>query len=297
MALPPPPPSSAPPPPPPPAPPRPPGTPPPPPAPAKGGNRTVIIVICVIVGIILLIGGCVSTCTYFAAKKAREYTRNAQRNPAYASLSLAASLSPDIQVLSKDETSGKITVRNKKTGETVTINTNDYTAANIGRALEEIAKSAQVAAVRESTVTQSATAAAPEPTEREEQTAPAPEPKISAGKAAAMTATLGNFPKYLPAYPGATTVESQLNNMMGMTMGNYAAVTTDKPDDVVGFYEKKLTAAGFTIVGQNNDSNDNGPVRALSATISGPQRTVAVTATSEAGGKVRLEITYAAMSK
>ncbi len=297
MAQPPPPPPTAPPPPPPPAPPRPPAPPPPaaPAAAAKGGNRTVIIVICVIVGVLLLIGGCVSTCTYFAAKKAREYTRDARRNPAYASLSLAASLSPDIQVLSKDETSGKITVRNKKTGETVTINTNDYTAENIGRALDKIAQSAQAPAARESAAVQPP--ATPEPAESEEQPAPAPEPKISAGKAAAMTATLGNFPKYLPAYPGATTVESQLNNIMGMTMGNYAAVTTDKPDDVVGFYEKKLTAAGFAIVGQNNDSNDNGPVRALSATISGPQRTVAITATSEPGGKVRLEVTYAAMSK
>ena len=296
MSLPPPlPPPASPPPTPPPAPPRAPA-PPPPPVPVKGGNRTLIIVLCVIVGIVLLIGGCVSTCTYFAAKKAKEYARDAQRNPAYASLSLAAALHPDLQVLSKDAMSGKITLRNKKTGETVTIDTNDYTSENIGLALEKIARNSR-STVRETARNQSDTPAAPARADPAEEPATKPEPKISAGKAAAMTATLRKFPDYLPAYPGATTVESQLNNVMGMTMGNYAALTNDKTDDVLDYYEKKLTAAGYTIVGRNNDSNDNGPVSVLSATLGNPPRTVGVTATSESGGKVRVEITYAAMGK
>jgi hypothetical protein len=296
MALPPPPPPATPPPPPPPAPPRPPAPPPPPPAPAKGGNRTLIIVLCVVGGLILLFGGC-ATCTYFAAQKAKEYAHDAQRNPVYASLSLAASLNPDIQVLSKNEATGKITIRNKKTGETVTINTNDYTSENIGLALQKIGRNVQVTTTHETSSSPSESTVAAAPPDKAEEPVATPEPKISAGKAAAMSATLGKFPKYLPAYPGATTVESQMNNVMGMTMGNYAALTTDKPDDILDYYEKKLTAAGFTIVGRNNDSNDNGPVGVLSATLADPQRTVGVTASSEAGGKVKVEVSYAAMSK
>lgn len=87
MATPPPPPPSAPPPPPASVPP-----PPPPPAPAaKGGNRTLIIVLCVLGGILLLIGGCVTTCTYIAAKKTRDYANTAGYDPRFAAISRAAS--------------------------------------------------------------------------------------------------------------------------------------------------------------------------------------------------------------
>jgi len=121
-------------------------TPPPPlapataPAPAKSGNRTLIVVLCVLGGLLLLIGGCVTTCVYYGAKKAKEYAQTAEKNPAYATVSLLASLSPDVVVVSKDAASGKITLRNKKSGEITTLDTHDYTPDNIGRALEDFAR-------------------------------------------------------------------------------------------------------------------------------------------------------------
>jgi hypothetical protein len=117
---------------------------PPPPAPpavpAKSGNRTLIIVLCILGGMLLLVGGCVTTCVYYGAKKAREYAETAEKNPAYATVSLLASLSPDVAVVSKDATSGQITLRNKKSGETITLDTNKYTPENIGRVVEEFAR-------------------------------------------------------------------------------------------------------------------------------------------------------------
>jgi len=111
-----------------------------PPAPAKSGNRTLIVVLCILGGLLLLIGGCVTTCVYYGAKKAKEYAQTAEKNPAYATVSLLASLSPDVDVVSKDAVSGKITLRNKKSGESITLDTHDYTPENIGRALEEFAR-------------------------------------------------------------------------------------------------------------------------------------------------------------
>jgi len=118
-------------------------TPPPPvtpTVPAKSGNRTLIIVLCVLGGMVLLIGGCVTTCVYYGAKKAREYAQTAEKNPAFATVSLLASLSPEVSVVSQDAASGKITLRNKKSGETVTLDTNEYTPENIGRVVEEFAR-------------------------------------------------------------------------------------------------------------------------------------------------------------
>ena len=109
-------------------------------APAKSGNRTLIVVLCILGGLLLLVGGCVTTCVYYGAKKAKEYAQTAEKNPAYATISLLASLSPDVDVVSKDAASGKITLRNKKSGETLTLDTHEYTPENIGRALEDFAR-------------------------------------------------------------------------------------------------------------------------------------------------------------
>jgi len=118
----------------------------PPAVPAKSGSRTLIIVLCILGGLLLLIGGCVTTCVYYGAKKAREYAETAEKNPAFATVSLIASLSPDVSVVSKDAASGKITLRNAKSGETITLDTTEYTPENIGRVVEEFARGLPVAA-------------------------------------------------------------------------------------------------------------------------------------------------------
>lgn len=118
----------------------------PPAVPAKSGNRTLIIVLCILGGLLLLVGGCVTTCVYYGAKKAGEYAQAAEKNPALATVSLLASLSPEISVVSKDAASGKITLRNTKSGETITLDTHEYTPENIGRVVEEFARGLPVAA-------------------------------------------------------------------------------------------------------------------------------------------------------
>lgn len=109
-------------------------------APAKSSNRTLIVVLCILGGLFLLVGGCVTTCIYIGAKKATEYAQAAEKNPAFATVSLLAGLSPDVTVVTKDADSGKITLRNKKSGETITLDTHEYTADNIGRVVEEFAR-------------------------------------------------------------------------------------------------------------------------------------------------------------
>lgn len=274
-------------------------TPPPPapqpaPVPAKSGNRTLIIILCVFLGILLLIGGCVATCTYIVARKAKEIGRQAQKNPAFVSLSFAASLAPDIQVVSKDENSGKITLKNKKTGEVVTIDTTQYTAENVEKALEKFAEQSQKAAA---TVSKQVTPSDDSSANSSSSTAnsssepeSAPEPKISAGKATALAATLKKFPSYLPAYSGSTTTEASQTVMGAGKFSNYVFLTSDKPETVVDFYEKKLTKAGFTALGRNNDSNDNGPTSSASFVLQESKGTVSITAETQEGGRVKVSV-------
>lgn len=257
-------------------PPPPPATPPPPPPPpAKGGNRTLIIVLCIIGGILVLIGGCVATCTYVVSKKAKQYTREAQKNPQLAAISLAASLHPDIQIVSKDEAAGKITLRNKKTGEVVTLDTHDLSSGNMSRAMEQFAKGMKPPAGSARTVArepESAPSAAEPPPEEK----PA-EARISPARAAAQAAVMKKFPRFIPAYRGGKTLEASLQTIMGNTIGNYVFATDDPGEAVADFYEKALTDAGFTIAGRNNGTNDNGATISMIAQHTDPQMMTMVT--------------------
>lgn len=274
MAQPPPPPPSAPP-------------PPPPPPPAQGSNRTLIIVLCIVGVIILLIGGCVITCAHFVRKgvqRAKQYSEEAQRNPQFAAISLAASLHPDIEIVSKDEAAGKITLRNKKTGQVVTLDTHDLSSGNMSRALEQFSKGLAPSAGSRSTV-----ARAMEPAPAAE---PAPaEETISPARAAAQAAVLKKFPDFIPTYGGATTLESTINNFAGNTVGSYSFTTVDTPESVADFYEKRFTDAGFTILTRQNSTNNNGATVALVAQHTAPQATISFQAEID-GGKSRVTIGF-----
>lgn len=62
---------------------------------------------------------------HFIAHKATQFARKVERNPALAITELMAAHNPDVDVVSVDEGKGKITVRDKKTGKTLTMNFED----------------------------------------------------------------------------------------------------------------------------------------------------------------------------
>jgi len=65
--------------------------------------------------VLFIIG--VSVVTYLFVKKAEQVARN----PLSAIVQIAAAANPDVDVLDVNETTGKVTIRDKKTGKTVTI--------------------------------------------------------------------------------------------------------------------------------------------------------------------------------
>ncbi len=272
----------------------PPATPPPAaPAPASGGggSKILIIILCIVIGFFVLIGGCVATCAWYAHKKAKEYTEAAHRNPQLTALSTMAAFTPGVQVVSKDEKTGKITLRNKNTGETVTINANDYTTDNVANALEKFVQGGKFP----SSTTPPASApanddssnSAPSNTDNASSTSSAPaadqpEPKITTARASALSSAAKKLPNFVNTYPGSQTTDVTQNTIAGMSMGTYEFNTTDKPDDILDFYEKKITGAGFTVVGKNSETNDFGPVGHLVATRGEPMGNLNVEAASRA---------------
>jgi hypothetical protein len=248
---------------------------------------------CILGGVVLVVGGCICTCTYIFAKKAKPYFSEAQKNPQLAAFSLAASLHPDIEVVSKDEAAGQITLRNKKTGEVVKLDLSKYSTENIGRAIEQFSRG------QKPTPAGASRTAAIQPEASEDQAGdrkPAEE-KISPARAAAQTATLKQFPNYIPIYRVATTLEATINTFGGNTIGSYAFATGDTPETVMDFYEKKFTGAGFQILTKASGSNDNGPTASLVAQRASPTPQTSLTLMAEIqSGKTRGVITFTQVS-
>jgi hypothetical protein len=285
--------SATPPPPPPPFSSAPPPPPPPPPVPAKKSN-TLLIVICVIGGIFVLIGGCVGTCTYIAAKKVKTYAEESQKNPAYAALEMAATLNPDYQIVSKDPASGKITVKNKKTGKTETIDTSEYTADNIAKSLEKMSQGVSAAAIQAQAQANANASAShsPAPAEPETSTPAQPsETKVSAAQASALKNSLKKFPAEFPVYSsgGVTTLEATQFSLGGGSTAQHSYTTSDSPEKIVSFYEEKLKASGYAVLGNESGSNENGATASITFQKPDTGSTISVKIEME-GTKSKVEV-------
>jgi hypothetical protein len=73
-------------------------------------------------GLVVLAAIVASLALHFFVNKAERFAHKVERNPALAVTELLASHNPDVDVVSVDEGKGKITVRDKKTGKTMTMN-------------------------------------------------------------------------------------------------------------------------------------------------------------------------------
>ncbi|HEY4301423.1 MAG TPA: hypothetical protein VGM73_11140 [Candidatus Didemnitutus sp.] len=255
------------------------------PAPKSSGSRVVIIVVCVIFGMFLLIGGCVATCVYVAAKKAREISRSAHDKPVYTSILMAATLNPDVQVVSKDEAAATITVRNKRTGEVTTIDTKQYNSESVTEAIEKMTQGVAAATKAAQSAAAHAQAAAGS------ESAVPDTSGISAGKAAAMDDIVRKLPASAPGYPGGATQEASLNAVGSVRTAQYTFLTLDKIDAVLDFYAGKAQAVGYALVGRQGSTNDEGPTGSLSLSRTTPPGAITVTAETRGGGRLAVTLT------
>ena len=213
---------------------------PPPAAPAKKSN-TLVIVLCVVLGLmVIFIGGCFATCVY-VGKKAKAYAKESEKNPKISALAMAAAFAPGIEVVSKDLDAGTIVLRNKKTGETVKIDSASFSQDKIAEVLQKVAEGKGAATTTRQEATTTATTATEQP--------------------AAQAANLKKFPADFPLYTGggAKTIEASQQTFAGMSSSQQIFTTNDSPSDVADFFGKKLTAAGYVLQASDNTADDHGP--------------------------------------
>lgn len=142
-------------------------------------------------------------------------------NPAFAAAKLALRLNPDLEIVSEDSASGRVTVRSKKTGEVTTMT------------IDPDSKTFRV----------------------ETQDGKGGSVQIEDGKAVftgqdgttVITGEGGTLPSWLPAYPGTQPSGTMTADTPNGKTRSYGFKTSDSAEKVLNFYKGELQSMGFSV--------------------------------------------------
>lgn len=247
----------------------------PPPPQKKSNVLTWVLVGCggfLMIGIIVVVAG-----GYFVWNKAKEAGIDPalmQKNPAQAVAKMLIAANPDIELVSTDDARGLITVKDKKTGKTVTINLDQ---ARSGRITFKGDGPDEDLSVDLKTEGDSGSL----------------EMKSKEGSAKFGTGSVDRLPSWLPVYPDVQIVGSYSAQGKDGESGGFHFATRDSPSKVVSFYEDALTRSGFTV--NKNMLAQNGKTTGgiVSAEDSAKKRTAYINAVVGDDGSTEVTVVFA----
>ncbi len=246
-----------------------PSTPPPPPSPAaptatpprKGVSPIVwVLVGCgallVIAALVLLGAG------IFVAKKARDVVGDVERNPALAAAKLLAATNPEIEVVSSDDTAQTVTLRNRRTGETVTVDLEDVKKGRIAFTTGEGKRVAITASGEEG-------GGLHIESEQGEMAI------VGGGE---------KFPSFLPRFPGLRLQHAMSSTAAEGSTAIWQFTSSDPPEAILEFYRREMEAKGFSVT--VNTSRQAGRVSGgvVHATVDDDAQVLQVMVTAAASG-------------
>jgi hypothetical protein len=178
-------------------------------------------------------------------------------NPAMAAATLVIKMNPELELVESDAEKNTLTVKNKKTGEVVTLNA------------EDIKNGKLTVTTKDGTTTFDGN-----------QTEDGGTMTVTNDKGETTTLVGGgeapkNLPTWVPTYPGGTTTGSFDATSNNERTAAFSVTTSDSVDDVIAFYEGKLKEAGLEV--QKNTYEANGQKGgSVTGTSSDQKRTVSV---------------------
>lgn len=222
----------------------PPPMPPAPGAPAKKTSPLVWIlgIVAVIFCGIMLTCGVVGFMAYRAVKNAGFDAELMQKNPGLAMTKMAAALHPDLQVVSTDDRSGKITMREKSTGKIMTFrfDPDQKTLVMTGDDGKEVRMTASGDGANGSLTVRTADGTM----------------RYGAGA--------GKAPAWVPVYPGSSPVGNFSAESGDGGNHSFTFKTSDAASKVIAYYQDQLKGSGFTFT-QTATSDQGGMLAAESA--------------------------------
>jgi hypothetical protein len=239
-----------------------PATPPPPPAAKKTSPLVWVLVGCGGLTVISVIIAAVFF--FFVARKASEFGKN----PGFAAAKMMAAMNPDVEVVRADEDTGKITLREKKSGKTVTM---DFREIEKGRISFEGEEGRFDIRSDGDGQTGSMTFRGPD------------------GTAQFGSGSLASVPSWVPKYPGGESVGTYVAQSGGEQGGTFQLKCNDSPEEVAAYYEREMKAAGFRVE-KHSMRADNRSVETVVGTNDGDRRSVTATVSSSDEGTVVMTV-------
>jgi len=247
---------------------------PPAPVPQKGsGSKVLIWVIGIFVGLTLLGLGSCAAVLFYAKHKVQQAGFDSdlmKKNPAFATAKMAVSMSPDAEIVSSDDSSGTIVVRDKKTGKTTTMKFDPQKKSMV--IIDENGKSVSM-------------------TTTGEGTNGGMEVKTSEGTMK-MGATADKAPDWVPTYPGSSPQNTYSATNGSEQTGSFTFTTSDSAEKVITFYSDNLKSHGYAV--SNMTTNSDGKAGGMvTGEDKANKRTVMATIGTENDG-TQVNVTFAA---
>lgn len=226
-------------------------------------------------GVILLLGLLATALLVgWGVKKAGDVARDFEANPAMAAAKMAVQVNPEIELVEADDEAGTLTVRNKETGEVMTVGLDEIEEGRItfesdgetvSMGMEEGEDGEGAFTVRD----------------REGNTTF----RVGSGGEE-------NVPDWVPRYEGAEPEGTMFHASGGEMNGGYSFETSDSVDDVLAYFREALEDAGMSQTGSTDTTG--GGSRLANVTYEGDGRTVGVVATSDGGDTIHVVVSFSA---
>lgn len=204
----------------------------------------------VLIGV-LVVGGMAIVGGMFVKKQVEKF----EKNPTMAAAELMVRANPDLELVKSDAEKSTLTIRDKKTGETLTINAEDAKegkwtfsdgkgkTANVNVSAEGL----QVTNEKGEVTTLGAVEGGPK-----------------------------NLPSWVPVYPGGTVQGTMDSTSSEGRAVAFTVASTNSVDEMASFYESKLKEAGLTVEKTNVSSNDQASTSILNGKSGDGKREVMV---------------------
>lgn len=175
-----------------------------------------------------------------------------------AAIEMIAALNPDIEVVGKDTDAGTVTIRDKKSGETMTVDMDDLKDGKISFTTDEGTTSLAM-----------------------DQEAGKVEVRGADGAVAQFGGNT-QLPGWVPSYPGAASEGVYSAQDATSESGTFTLSTTDSLDAVFGFYRSQLQGGGYKVT-ENRYSSPQGDGAMLVGETEDGSRTLTFTLQASEG--------------
>ena len=209
------------------------------------------------VGLLVVGGLAIGGAVWYGARKVSTMAKDMAEDPT-AAIEMIAALNPDIEVVGKDGAAGTVTIRDKKSGETMTVDMDDLKEGRISFTTDEGTSSLSLDQEAGSMVVQ------------------------GADGAVAQFGGATQLPGWIPAYPGAASEGVYSAQDATTESGTFTLATTDSLDAVFAYYKQQLESGGYQVT-ENRYSGPQGDGAMLVGETEGGGRTLTFTLQASEG--------------